>query len=315
MKTFILGAFVAMCVAIVLFVILRVVLYQGPETVLVSPSSASEDNEVTALRALLEESHRTNDKILVVLYGTLSLLGLVAAGLIGFNIYQFRWSEPENRRVAMKTIRSELMTILEERLKSQEKRQEDLFRNAIEHIAQRLNRETERNTSWRKKQSFEFKRKTQLARKTNQAYMDFSRDIVESRFETLDRNLKMMQYQVLADAIQESLFKSEFVSTYQTSRLLELGLQLTLDSPYDSPYLDFNVTRALDLMRKSLPHALIIDEMELNRLRVLLDNLPEKYAGSRDTIIPLLAPMEMDVGRLIETSAPSEGANTAPASS
>jgi hypothetical protein len=68
-------------------------------------------------------------------------------------------------------------------------------------------------------------------------------------------------------------------------------------------------------MRKSLPHALIIDEMELNRLRVLLDNLPEKYAGSRDTIIPLLAPMEMDVGRLIETSAPSEGANTAPASS
>jgi hypothetical protein len=129
---------------------------------------------------------------------------------------------------------------------------------------------------------------------------------VESKFATLDRNLKTMQHEMLLDAIQEALRKSEHISTFQTARLL----QLSLDIAFDKYGVDFQVARALELMRKSIPLAMGIDEMDINRLRLLLEKLPEQYSASRDTIIPLLEPRELSFGELCEVAVPSNGAET-----
>jgi hypothetical protein len=103
-----------------------------------------------------------------------------------------------------------------------------------------------------------------------------------------------MQYELLVDAQRAALQNDRFVSYYPALQILELALQL--EHKGSTP--DYQVNTALKLLREAIPKTLGLDEDDINRIGVALNQLPDKYAMSRDTIRTLLVVRPPEFGRI-----------------
>jgi len=267
---------------------------QSPSAESTAPSNDELQSDIDEVRLLLSEHQSYVDRAFDMVYWATNIAGLVALAIIGYNIFQSRWAEPEARRSAMREIREDLSSTLDARLNEISEANEQ-FRHDIRADTDKHREDQEYlSRASRTELSGELTIKLDQYRTFAEARASQSDEAMMARFNDLSRSLKQMQHDLLKDSLDSAIRANGFVSVYQAEQLLQLALELERDPPFP----DFQVTTALRLLREAIPRNWGLDDREINSVNALLDQLPDKYRGSRDSIRPMLVYRELDPSQL-----------------